>query len=206
MPITLGDTSITGLGVGGLPAGTVNSTTLADSAVTAAKMGYSGAIIQTQYVSSGTRVQTTHSSTWAEPSTAYRVTITPIFANSMIIVKYYALVNQNSGSNVLTAVRAFRSIAGGAIDPALTSAGSTNGTRQVVAGGIFRPGNGYDLNDQNMLSWQVVDFPNTTSSIAYGFQTRPEGGNTSSWGYAASTDGNWSSDADIVIIAQEIKQ
>jgi len=31
MPITLGDTSITGLGVGGLPAGTVNATTLAST-------------------------------------------------------------------------------------------------------------------------------------------------------------------------------
>jgi hypothetical protein len=31
MPITLGDTSITGLGVGGLPAGTVNATTLANT-------------------------------------------------------------------------------------------------------------------------------------------------------------------------------
>jgi hypothetical protein len=31
MPITLGDTSITGLGVGGLPSGTVNATTLANT-------------------------------------------------------------------------------------------------------------------------------------------------------------------------------
>jgi len=38
MPITLGDTSITGLGVGGLPAGTVNATTLASAAVTTVKL------------------------------------------------------------------------------------------------------------------------------------------------------------------------
>ena len=38
MPITLGNTSITGLGVGGLPAGTVNATSLANDAVTVDKI------------------------------------------------------------------------------------------------------------------------------------------------------------------------
>jgi len=38
MPITLGNTTITGLGVGGLPAGTVNATTLASAAVTTVKL------------------------------------------------------------------------------------------------------------------------------------------------------------------------
>jgi len=37
MPITLGDTSITGLGVGGLPDGTINAADLANGAVTPAK-------------------------------------------------------------------------------------------------------------------------------------------------------------------------
>jgi hypothetical protein len=49
MPIVLGDTTITGLATGGLPAGVVNSTTLANGAVTAAKIGYSGAILQAVY-------------------------------------------------------------------------------------------------------------------------------------------------------------
>jgi hypothetical protein len=53
MPITLGDTSITGLGVGGLPAGTVNSTTLANSAVTREKLAGSGATVQRQGYTSG---------------------------------------------------------------------------------------------------------------------------------------------------------
>lgn len=49
MPITLGDTSITGLGIGGLPSGVVNATSLANSAVTAAKMGYAGALLSVRY-------------------------------------------------------------------------------------------------------------------------------------------------------------
>ena len=46
MPIVLGDTTITGLGVGGLPNGTINADDLASGAVTRAKMGYAGAIVK----------------------------------------------------------------------------------------------------------------------------------------------------------------
>lgn len=49
MPITLDNTSITGLGVGGLPSGVVNATSLADSAVIASKMGYAGALLSVRY-------------------------------------------------------------------------------------------------------------------------------------------------------------
>jgi hypothetical protein len=47
MPIVLGNDTITGLGVGGLPNGTVNADDLASGAVTRAKMGYGGAVLQT---------------------------------------------------------------------------------------------------------------------------------------------------------------
>jgi hypothetical protein len=43
MPITIGDTTITGLGVGGLPSGSVTNATLANSSVTLAKLsGHKG--------------------------------------------------------------------------------------------------------------------------------------------------------------------
>jgi hypothetical protein len=44
MPIVLGDTTITGLAAGGLPAGTVNSTTLADAAVISSKLADGSAL------------------------------------------------------------------------------------------------------------------------------------------------------------------
>jgi len=82
MPITLGDTSITGLGVGGLPAGTVNSTSLADSAVTAAKMGYSGAIIQSVMASTTDQSGVTNSNFDA----MYSHSITRISASNKILL------------------------------------------------------------------------------------------------------------------------
>ena len=193
MPITLNDTTITGLAAGGLPTSSVTAATLS-----------TGMVIQTQYVSSATRVSTTHTG-WQEPSTGYRVSITPLFSNSMLIVKYHIPFNQNSAANILTGLRAFRSV-GGTKSYALTSAGTSNGSRNVIAGGAVRPGNGFDLNDQQIESIQAVDFPGTTSAVTYGFESSPEGGNTTTWGYSANDNSSWGYDADIVIIVQEIKQ
>jgi hypothetical protein len=74
MPITLGNTSISGLGVGGLPANTVNSTTLADSAVSRDKMGFQGAWLQLVHNftdnTGGFNDQSTHLETFITPSAA----------------------------------------------------------------------------------------------------------------------------------------
>lgn len=163
-----------------------------------------GAVLQVQQTSSGTRVSQTTTS-YTEPSTSYRVVITPTRSNSMICLQYYIPLNQNSASNVLTIMRAFRSV-GGSKSYDLTSRGSSNGNRNVIAGGLFRPGNGFDYNDHNMITFNAVDFPNTTSTCEYGFETRPEGANTTSFGYSQSNSGIWGIDADIVIIATEIAQ
>lgn len=163
-------------------------------------------VLQTQIVSSGTRTTTTHSGGFVEPSTSYRVTITPQFANSMILVKYYVPLNQVSAANILTVLRAFRSVAG-VKNYNLTSAGAANGSRNVIAGGVFRPQNGYDANDQDMKVWHVIDYPGVTgTSIDYGFESKPEGGNTTYWGYSQGDNTSWGWDSDIVIIAQEIAQ
>lgn len=183
----------------------VSSSKLATSSVTRPKMGYSGAIIQTQFIASATRVSTTHSGSFAEPSTAYRVSITPQYANSAILLSYYVPLNQVSAANILTVLRAFRSVSGSKTY-SLHSAGSGLGSRNSIAGGVFRPQNGYDANDQDMKYWTVIDFPNTTSTCEYGFESKPEGGNTTYWGYSQGDNGSWGFDADIVIIAQEILQ
>jgi hypothetical protein len=162
-------------------------------------------VLQTQYTASAARVTTTHTS-WQEPSTSYRVNITPQFSNSMILLNYYIPLNQQSASNILTGIRAFRIIGGGAKSFALTSAGVVNGVRWPIAGGYIRPGNGFDANDMNKEVVTAYDFPATTGVCTYGFETFPEGGNTTYFGASGSNNGTWGWDADIVIIAQEIAQ
>jgi hypothetical protein len=163
------------------------------------------AVVQTQYVSSGTRVSTTHTS-FAEPSSSYRVSITPFYSNSMIEVSYYIPLNQSSAANILTILRSFRIIDGGSKSYSLTSTGASNGSRNVIAGGVFRPQNGYDGNDMDMKMWTVIDFPGTTGTCTYGFESRPEGGNTTYWGYSGGDSSLWGWDSDIVIVAREIAQ
>jgi hypothetical protein len=80
MPITLGDTTISGLSVGGLPAGTVNSTSLADNAVTRPKVAFQGAILQMVHNFSDATGVVGDVSTWLETF------ITPTEASSRIFI------------------------------------------------------------------------------------------------------------------------
>jgi hypothetical protein len=80
MPITLGDTTISGLAAGGLPSGTVNATTLADNAVSRSKIGFQGAILQMVHNFSDATGVVGNVSTWLETF------IVPTSANSRIFV------------------------------------------------------------------------------------------------------------------------
>lgn len=95
MPITLGDTTIAGLGAGGLPSGSVTADTLASAAVTAAKMGYSGAVLQTVYAYSDSRT------TWGgNNSSDFAAYITPSAAANKILITgvLYGHANDDSYS------------------------------------------------------------------------------------------------------------
>jgi hypothetical protein len=165
-----------------------------------------GTPIQVQYVASGTRV-TVDSTSFVEPSTSYRVSITPKFTNSMIMISYFIPTNAVGASNTIYTARAFRIISG-TTSYALTSAGNANGSRNPIAGSTYRPLNGYDGNDPMPMIWNVVDFPNTTSTCIYGFDFKREtgGGGTVYFGYSQGDNSNWGFDADILITATEIKQ
>jgi hypothetical protein len=80
MPITLGDTTITGLGVGGLPAGTVTAASLASGAA-AANFG-AGALLNLAYNSRGanTAINTT------EWTNVWSITYTPVSSSSYLYV------------------------------------------------------------------------------------------------------------------------
>jgi hypothetical protein len=120
------------------------------------------------------------------------------------LLQYYVPLNQNSASNILTGIRAFKIVNGGSKSYTLTSTGTSNGSRHVIAGGSFRPGNGYDNNDMNMQYFTAVDTAGTTSPCVYGFETFPEGANTTGFGYSLTNSSTWGWDADIVIVATEI--
>lgn len=84
MPLSFdGAGTITGLQVGGLPDGIVDTDMLATSAVTVPKIGYNGAILQVQsatYSTETTNATTTYADTGLTDS------ITPVAAGSSILV------------------------------------------------------------------------------------------------------------------------
>ena len=162
MPITInGNGTIGGISVGGLPDGTVDTDTIADAAVTAAKRG-AGAILQVVEGNTSTEVS---NSTTTYVDTGLSATITPISTTSKVLVVVdqqcrYSRTDTFQG----VGVRLYRdatliydpiSIATGPFDDYVNLAGVTS---------VFR-----DLT----VNLHVLDSPSTTSAVTYKTQGRP---------------------------------
>lgn len=165
-----------------------------------------GTVLQTKYVTSTTRT-TMNSTSFAEPSSNYRVSITPSSSSSIILLYYYIMWNPgaNYASNTLFNFRAFRILASTTSYALASTSGTTNGSRNLFSGQTVRP-QGYDVNDAIPTFFMAIDAPATTSQCTYGFQAKREGGGngTMYFGYSSSDNSDWGWDTNINIIAQEI--
>ena len=98
MPITInGSGTLTGVSVGGLPDGIVDTDMLANNAVTASKRG-ANAILQHKYVNNGDHLSTSATTTYPELSSSLRLTITPTASNSIIVIKYLLSLGISAGA------------------------------------------------------------------------------------------------------------
>jgi len=88
---------ITGIAVGGLPDGIVDTDMLAANAVTAAKS--SGRKVLQYKVSKKTNVTSTSSQSYAEISNDFRITLTPTASDSTIVVTAYLMVANSNNAN-----------------------------------------------------------------------------------------------------------
>ena len=88
MPVTInGDGSITGLSVGGLPDGCVDTDTLANGAASGSKLNLpSGSVIQTVQGFSGTKTVTNTSANGDAIECPVSVSITPTSASNKILI------------------------------------------------------------------------------------------------------------------------
>ena len=95
MPITIGDTTITGLGVGGLPSGSVTNTTLANSSVTLAKLSGHKGIAAVHTFTNSTRQVTSASSNY----NYFTFTFTKVSSTSRVFIHATmpGWANDNSG-------------------------------------------------------------------------------------------------------------
>jgi hypothetical protein len=100
MPITLQDTTITGLGVDGLPAGTVGSASLANTTIQRANIGYAGQILQAQTVNKTDTFSGTATAGSYTAITGLSVNITPFYSTSKIFIIFsiaFDSTRSNSG-------------------------------------------------------------------------------------------------------------
>ena len=141
---------ITGLAVGGLPDGIVDTDMLAAGAVTAPKRG-AGAILQIQEGKTNNRVEMA-SSTYA--ATNLNCSITPISSSNKVLVQVSGDCNTNGDDNDL-ALTVYRSIDGG------TYNNLGNGTH----GFVNARSDAARLH--SAVSIQFLDSPGTTDSINY---------------------------------------
>ena len=160
MPITILDSTITGLAADGLGTGVINGSTLASGAITNAKIGYGGSILQ--YVQANktdpyTATAPSHPSYTAV--TGLSVTITPRSTSSKIMLMWainYDAQNTNSGGGFSILRNGSR------IDAA---SGNANGSNYRVTHDYGAP-NDLDQTCMNRMG-HYMDSPATTSAITY---------------------------------------
>ena len=106
MPVTInGDGSITGLSVGGLGSGVVNTATLADGAAVGSKLG-AGSVIQAVSATTTSTVQNT-TTTYADTGLTASITIS---ANSKVLIMcvQHLDVERSSSTNARCGVKLLR--------------------------------------------------------------------------------------------------
>ena len=158
MAITINGSSntITGLAVGGLPDGIVDTDMLAAGAVTAPKRG-AGAILQV--------VQTFKNDSFSTTSTSYvditgfSVTITPSSTSNKILLLNFAGLSTDGNSSVQY-INLLR--------------GSTAIAQPSVSTGFSSTATMFPQSISNMISWSYsfLDSPSTTSATTYKWQIK----------------------------------
>ena len=191
MPITInGDGSITGLSVGGLGAGVVNTATLANGAATQAKRTYaSGEIIQTKFYQNRTQYSNNSNTS---PTHIISGAITPTSSSNKIIITYHAQVAYQNGQQHCH-VQILKG--GNVIDAARGTA--TNDTIGYNGNKVIYVADTSD-NNRTGVSGSYSDTAGSTSAITYGIGINVNGTNTSyychanrsahSTGYGSSTE------------------
>tara|TARA_R100000329_G_scaffold91186_1_gene76144 strand:+ start:49 stop:630 length:582 start_codon:yes stop_codon:yes gene_type:complete len=160
MPIALnGSGTISGISVGGLPDGIVDTDMLAAGAVTAAKRG-AGAILQ---VVSATKTDTfSTSSTSLVQITGLSVNITPTSTSSKILVSF-SIDGSNTSNGAASAIAAV-------FKDGSNYLGSNVGNRPRG----WQLANYGDKNTGENISFQFLDSPSTTSQITYDLRIKAQ--------------------------------
>jgi hypothetical protein len=128
-----------------------------------------------------------NTTTFTEANTDYRISITPKFNNSKIIVEYYFSINAAMASNTIFHFQLIRNIGDASEVP--IGVGPAYGSSRQRTTYVDRPSNGYDSNDMQTVYLMGVDTGLTAgTTYTYGFKYRREtgGSGTCYFNYSAN--------------------
>ena len=160
MPIAInGSGTVTGISVGGLPDGIVDTDMLAAGAVTAPKRG-AGAILQVQEFTKSDVVSAQPSATFTDIS-GFTTSITPSSTSSKILV--IVMIFAVGGDT--TALRLIR-------DSTSILQGDTVSGKEPVSAGVYQgnASNGSNYYSLKPSTLTKLDAPSTTSAVTYKMQ------------------------------------
>ena len=165
MPIAInGSGTITGVSVGGLPDGIVDTDMIAASAVTAPKRG-SGAILQ--MVNTLKTDYTSMNNTSFTDISGLSVSITPIFSNSKIIVTLTCAIGHKN--NEYGTIKIVQNSSGSFADIDVGDAFTANNGNAMTPGNITTddPTDDYGQFKVFTGSCTIVHSPGTTNAVTY---------------------------------------
>ena len=161
-----GNGTITGISVGGLPDGIVDTDMIANGAASGAKLTMpSGSIIQVVQTMKTDTFSSTTATTWTD-ITGVSVNITPSSASNKILISFHGACGASDDS--YSWLRLARVI-GGTTDATIARGASRNNTVLCTLDGT----QGVQTNKSstaNHSSFEFLDSPNTTSQITYKMQ------------------------------------
>jgi hypothetical protein len=180
MAITIdGDGTITGVSVGGLPDGIVDTDMIAAGAVTAAKRG-AGAILQVVHVAKADLFSVSGSQ--GNFSTVFSAQITPSSSSNKILVTWTCNLSCTS-ANFMMGIRILRDSTAVGIGDALDSRTRSGASNLMCSNTIS--------NVQGAQSF--LDSPSTTSQVTYNLQV---GGESDSGTLIVNRNGHGGTSAD----------
>tara|TARA_R100001530_G_scaffold22261_1_gene18344 strand:+ start:125 stop:682 length:558 start_codon:yes stop_codon:yes gene_type:complete len=175
MPITInGSGTITGLSVGGLPDGIVDTDTLAISA--------RGKILQIVNGTPDTNHRTSTSTSFVEASSTCNVVITPTSDSSKILVVCKTQLSCNDGNDGWAAT-----IYRGSTNLGATDAGLAYGNSVPDVSGTYFP-----------VSMHYVDSPGVTSAVTYQLRVRVHDNDADGHSVNVGSTGYGTSSGDII--------
>ena len=174
MPISInGSGTITGVSVGGLPDGIVDTDMIANSNVTAGKLasGAGGKILQIQSLTTESKTDTT-SESFVDVN-GFSLAITPSAATSKVLIIASSTLEQDGSGNF-----SYATILRGSTNLGHSTGGLT------LSHEYYYPG---QQDQEQPCTMVFLDSPNTTSATTYKVQIRKAGGNRVGWNGSQST-------------------